>query len=160
SVLIHPDEVRLAVESLKSDKNDGTYSLKSQNLIHASEILHGHLSILFTIMLKHGYSPNGMLLGTMVPIPKGKFNDLTNSKNYRAITISSLFGKLFDIIVLNREGQHLITNDLQFSFKSGSSTTMCTSMVRETITYFVHKGANVYSLVLDATKAFDRVNYC
>ena len=160
SFLIHPNEVRLAVESLKSDKNDGAYSLKSQNLIHASEILHGHLSILFTIMLKHGYSPNGMLLGTMVPIPKGKFNDLTNSKNYRAITISSLFGKLFDIIVLNREGQHLMTNDLQFSFKSGSSTTMCTSMVRETITYFVHKGANVYSLVLDATKAFDRVNYC
>ena len=33
-------------------------------------------------------------------------------------------------------------------------------MVRETISYFVHKNSNVYGLVLDATKAFDRVNYC
>ena len=37
---------------------------------------------------------------------------------------------------------------------------MCTAMIRETVTYYVHKGSSVYSLVLDATKAFDRVNYC
>ena len=58
------------------------------------------------------------------------------------------------------EAENLITNDLQFSCKPGSSTTMCSTMVRETISYFVHKKSNVYGLVLDATKAFDRLNYC
>ena len=53
-----------------------------------------------------------------------------------------------------------MTNDLQFSFKPGLSTTMCSTMVRDTISYFVHKNSNVYGLVLDATKAFDRLNYC
>ena len=112
------------------------------------------------MMLRHGYSPHGMLIGTMVPLPKGRYNDISNSKNFRAITISSLFGKILDLIILNKEGKNLLTNDLQFSFKSGTSTTMCTSMVRETVSYFFHKGSNVYSLVFDATKAFDRVNYC
>ena len=51
-------------------------------------------------------------------------------------------------------------NDLQFSFKPGLSTTMCSTMVRETISYFVNRNTNVYGLVLDATKAFDRLNYC
>ena len=37
---------------------------------------------------------------------------------------------------------------------------MCTTMIRETISYFVNKGSNVYGLVLDAIKAFDRINYC
>ena len=32
-------------------------------------------------------------------------------------------------------------------------------MVRETILYFVNKGSTVYSVMLDATKAFDRINY-
>ena len=37
---------------------------------------------------------------------------------------------------------------------------MCSTMFRETISYFVNRNTNVYGLVLDATKAFDRLNYC
>ncbi len=29
-----------------------------------------------------------------------------------------------------------------------------------TVSYYVHNGTNVYGLLLDASKAFDRVNYC
>ena len=111
-------------------------------------------------MLRHGHSPKGMLIGTMVPLPKGRWNDYSNSKNFRALTISSLLGKLLDNIILDIESKNLKTNDLQFGYKGGLSTTMCTSMITETISYFVNKGSNVYGLVLDATKAFDRINYC
>ncbi len=50
------------------------------------------------------------------------------------------------------EENSLCTSDLQFS--------LCTSMVQETVSYYVHNGTNVYGLLLDASKAFDRVNYC
>ena len=110
-------------------------------------------------MVRHGFSPAGMLIGTMVPLPKGRWN-LSNSSNYRAITISSLFGKILDNLILEKEASNLMTNDLQFSFKPGLSTTMCSTMVRDTISYFVHKNSTVYGLVLDATKAFDQLNYC
>ena len=110
-------------------------------------------------MVKHGVSPTGMLVGTMIPIPKSRWNQ-SDSTNYRAITISSLLGKVLDNMILEREADNLLTNELQFSFKAGSSTTMCSSMIRETISYFVDKNTTVYGLYLDATKAFDRLNYC
>ncbi len=61
--------------------------------------------------------------------------------------------------MLTKEGAHLCTTNLQFGFKQGSSTSLCTTMVQETISCYVHNGSNVYGLMLDASKAFDRVNY-
>ena len=36
---------------------------------------------------------------------------------------------------------------------------MCTFMVLETIEYYKSNGSNVHVMLLDATKAFDRLNY-
>ena len=52
------------------------------------------------------------------------------------------------------------TSDLQFGFKSGGSTNSCTFMLKETISYYLKSGNCVNAAFLDATKAFDRVNYC
>ena len=82
------------------------------------------------------------------------------SVNYRAITLSSIVGKILDMVILIREESHLLTSDLQFSFKTGSSATMCTAMVQETVSCYVYNGSNVYGLLLDATQAFDKLNYC
>ena len=51
---------------------------------------------------------------------------------------------------------------LQFDFKAKSSTVLCTTMVNETIQYYIQNvGQAVYLhvLLLDASKAFDKVSY-
>lgn len=149
-----------AIKKLKHSKSDGSTGILSDHIIHAGDRLIAYLSLLFTAMLRHGTSPDGMLLGTMIPLPKGKWANLTSTENFRAITLSSIFGKLLDFIILCKEEDTLCTSELQFSFKKGSSTTLCTSMAQETVSYFVHNGTNVYGMLLDASKAFDRVNYC
>ena len=103
-------------------------------------------------MLHHGLSPDAML--------KGRWANLSTSDNFCAITLSSILGKLLDVIIMPKEADKLITSDLQFSFKPGVSTSLCTTMVQETISYYVHNGSNVLALMLDGSKAFDRVNYC
>ena len=153
-------DVQSAVHKLKHGKKDGNSNVVSDNIIYAGHRLHVHLAILFTAMLRHGITPEGMLNGTMVPIPKGRWANLSSSDNFRAITLSSVLCKLVDVIVLNKEEKRMCTSDLQFGFKSGSSTSMCTAMIQETIAYYVNNGSNVYGLMLDASKAFDRVNYC
>ena len=45
-------------------------------------------------------------------------------------------------------------------FKEHGSTNACTFMVKETIQYYLQNGSNVYGTVLDATKAFDRNDFC
>ncbi len=63
-------------------------------------------------------------------------------------------------MILTKESDTLCSINLQFSFKPGASTSLCTSMAQETISYYVNNGSNIYGLMLDASKAFDHVNYC
>ena len=53
----------------------------------------------------------------------------------------------------------LQTCDIQFGFKSNHSTVLCTAIYIETIDHYVNKGCNVYSCLLDASKAFARVHW-
>merc|ERR1711951_125526 len=110
-------------------------------------------------MLVHGIAPDDILLDTMIPLIKNSKVAKQCSDNYRALTIGTGMSKLLDIIILNRQKDVLNTSDLQFGFKSKSSTTMCSFMVLETIEYYKSKGSKVHVLLLDASKAFDRVNY-
>ena len=53
----------------------------------------------------------------------------------------------------------LETDVLQFVFKKDSSTVICTSMLKETIYYYNENQTDCYLLLLDASKAFERVEY-
>jgi len=54
----------------------------------------------------------------------------------------------------------LNTSQQQFGFKSNHSTSMCTMVLKETLAYYTVYGGSAFCTFLDATKAFDRVNYC
>ena len=68
-------------------------------------------------MLVHGSPPAGLLLSTIVPIPKDKRGNRCNSANYGAIALGSLFCKMFDKIVLDKHYDNLMSNKLQFGYK-------------------------------------------
>ena len=108
----------------------------------------------------HGFSPDSMIMGTMIPIPKNMKQSLCNSSNYRAIALSSIFGKILDWVILIQEESALYSSHLQFGFKKGMSTTQCTYTMLEMVNYFNFNKSNVFVSMLDASKAFDRVNYC
>ena len=47
--------------------------------------------------------------------------------------------------------------DNHFGFKAGHSTDQCTLLLKQTASYFVTHGSSVHAVLLDASKAFDRV---
>ena len=73
----------------------------SDNLMNGNLKLNMFISELFSAMLIHGVAPGGLLLSTLVPIPKNKRGSKTDSNNNRAIAISTLLGKLFELIVFS-----------------------------------------------------------
>ncbi len=85
---------------------------------------------------------------------------MCKSDNFRAIALSSIFGKVLDWIILIKEQKSLCTSNLHFGFREGVSTTHCTYVVNETISYYNFHKSNVHALMIDASKAFDRVKYC
>jgi len=78
----------------------------------------------------------------------------------RGITLSSVFGKIFDLVFLNKFYDYLCTSERQFGFKRRHSTDMCTMILKESLAYYTVDGGAAFCTFLDATKAFDRVNYC
>ena len=54
---------------------------------------------------------------------------------------------------------YLYTSDMQFGFNPQHSTTMCSLVYHEIIHHYMSNNNNVYSCLLDATKAYDKVNY-
>ena len=71
----------------------------SDHLINGSHRLLVVLSLLFNVMINHGYTPDVLLKYTIVSIPKDHNVSLSNSDNYRGISLFNCIGKLFDSVI-------------------------------------------------------------
>ncbi len=56
--------------------------------------------------------------------------------------------KVIDISMLNNSGFKLKISDLQFAYKPGLSTTMCTLIIKEVAEYYKSNGTDVYTCLL------------
>ena len=157
--LFTADLVKTAVKKLKPDKSDVTGNFTSDCLKAAPEIFFENLSELFKTSLSHGYFSHDLLVCALSPIVKDSNGDISSSKNYRGIAISSLILKVFDNCILLLFGSFLSNDVLQFGFQKGCSTVQCTWAVQETISNYLRKGSEVYCCLLDFSKAFDKVNF-
>ena len=77
--------------------------------------------------------------------------------NYRGITIAPIYSKVFEHVLHILFNEYLSTSSYQFGFKRKSSTSRAIFCLKETINYYTHRGSNVFSSFLDASKAFDRL---
>jgi hypothetical protein len=157
NVSVH--DICFAVKSLKKGKSDGNNDQTTDHLIYGSQRLFTYLALLFTSMIHHSFSPQEFLLSTIIPIPKSKRKSIGDSENYRGIALSSVLCKLIDNVILNTNKHIFQTSDMQFGFKPKHSTTQCTFVFNEVVNYYNHNGSDVYTMLLDASKAFDRVEY-
>ena len=157
--VVSTEDVKCAVSKLKASKADAAEGLMSDHFINACEELYVHISLLLTSMLKHSVAPLNMLKSTLVPIPKNAKKSMNDSNNYRSIALSSIICKVFDNIVLAKHAHALETCDLQFGFKKNHSTTQCTFLLQEVMDYYSCRDTPCYVVLLDASKAFDRIQY-
>ena len=87
------DDTVKGVRRLKLGKSDGEEGLSSDHIINGPRLLYVLLTMVFNSMLIHGVSPESMLVGTMIPIPKDRRQLRCTSDNFRAITLRG-FAKL------------------------------------------------------------------
>ena len=152
-------EVCGMTSKLKINKSDGLTGSSSDHFVYAPHRFAVLFTMLINVMLVHGYMPDDMLASVLVPIPKDPRASLTNSGNYRAIALYSSMGKIVDMLISDRYSNQLMTSNAQFAFKKCHSTSMCTALVKEVVSYYNGRNTNVYACLLDATKAFDCVRY-
>ena len=157
SVSVTPSIVLEASSHLKRGKLDGT-SLSSNHFICTSEVLCEPLSKLFTAILRHGHIPSCLRDCILQPIPKpGK--DPSVSDNYRPIALAPILSKIFEWCLLIVYRPAFTTSPLQFGFKPGLSTELCTGLIKNVTARYCINDSPVFGCFLDASKAFDRVDH-
>ena len=79
------------------------------HFIHGTNQLYIVLSLLFNAMIVHGYSPDGLSISTIQPLVKNKRKSLSDSSNFRVISLSSPVAKIFDWVILNSNTENPMT---------------------------------------------------
>jgi len=156
-VSVSTADIGAALKHLKKDKHDGMRYMWSNFLIWSPDSLMRSLATLMTAMLSHGHSPNCINVAYVTPIPKS--GDICNSENYRGIALSSSIAKLTEIVLMAKAGCSIATSELQFAYKRQHSTSMCTFMLKETVSHYLNRGSEIYGCLIDASKAFDRLRH-
>ena len=152
---ITPEVVKKAAEKLKAGKSDPVYKFSSDCFKNADMDLFIHLSAILRCCTVHSHVSQVLLLSTLVPLVKDKLGDISTSKNYRSVAISSILLKLLDWVIILLEGDSLGLDELQFAYQAGCSTGMCTWAALETVDYFLKNGSEVFTCATDMSKAFD-----
>jgi hypothetical protein len=147
------------IRSMKLGKAAGPDNLTSEHIVHAHPYLVMLLCDLYQVLAEIGYVPDEFGQGTIIPLVKDYSGNLSDMSNYRAITISPVISKLFELVILKVCSKCLISDDLQFGFKVGVGCAEAIYTLRTTIDYFNSNGSTVYVAALDISKAYDRVNH-
>ena len=95
---------------MQKGKASGPDDLCAEHMIYAHPSLVMHLKSLFQLILKHGFVPTNFGSGISIPLTKDKTGNINNPDNYRAITLSPVISKLFEMVVLDICSEFLTTD--------------------------------------------------
>ena len=117
------------------------------------------LELIFQSCIKHGKFPNEWKMANVVPVHKK--SDKQILENYRPVSLLPICGKVFERLIDNSLFEYFIQNDLispyQSGFKPGNSCTNQLIFITHEIYQSFDGGFEVRSVVLDISKAFDKV---
>ena len=117
------DDVRKALNNLKSNKVAGPDGIHPKLLIECKDELCYPLTKIFQISLENTELPRQWKISDVVPIYKS--GDKQKPENYRPISLNSICSNLMQRIVNEKIIQFMMTNNLfapeQFGFMKGKS---------------------------------------
>ena len=73
--------------------------------------------------------------------------------------MASVISKLFKHSILSIIRSYLVTADNRFCFKERRSAATCVFSLKQLIFHYTQHGGPVFTIFLDASKAFDKVNH-
>ena len=71
-------------------------------------------------MIMQGHNPRDLLVSSIISIPKDIQSSLSDSNNYRGISLYNAICKVYDIAIICLCYEQFVTSDMQFGFKSNT----------------------------------------
>ena len=153
-------DLHTAIQGLKPKKAGGLDQVVAEHLLNSGPVF----QLLLTVMnsfCRHAHVPQNFKRGIVIPIHKGKGKPLTDPGNYRGITLTSVFCKVFELLLKPVLEKSLLQQDipdsLQAGFQKDHSCIMTALSLNLIIEMNSAKRLDTHIALLDATKAFDTV---
>jgi hypothetical protein len=158
--VITVDEVISAISRLKRDKSAGMDGLIGELFIETADIVTPSLVKLFNCVFNSGVFPTAWTRGVIIPIPKK--NNASDVNSFRGITLVSIFGKLYSMILNHRltlwAQEHEKITQFQFGFQPRKSTIDCIFVLHSIIAKVLSKGDTLFCAFVEFEKAFDKIS--
>ena len=157
-LISHPQ--MFSISLLKPKKAACPDSITAEHLLHGPvSQLARRLAPVFQAMLNLRCTPSCFNISHCIPLLKSRDSDPSNPSNYRGISISSVFSKVFESILLNKFMSFLSDqlHPLQGGFRKGLSSSHTSFILQEAIQGCRETHSKCYVAFLDARKAFDTV---
>ena len=143
----------------KRGKAPGVDKISYEHFVFGGNILRKILSKLFTAMIKYSHIPKDMKKGLIITLFKGGNKIRSDPNSYRAITLTSVFMRLFEGVLLQKieQTRPIVTDPLQCGFQKGLSCLSTSFVLKESIYRCIENQSKLFVCFLDAKQAFDRV---
>ena len=155
------EEITASIKKLKKSVSRSPDSIPSIFVKNTAMNLIYPLSIIFNQSLNSGKLPSLWTQAIVVPIHKKGLR--SNPKNYRPISLTSIFCRLLEAILHQHISKHLTVNKLlshsQHGFLENRSTVTQQHTVMNIITDNTNNKVQTDMIMLDFSKAFDRVSH-
>lgn len=154
-------EVNKIINTLNDQSAGGIDGVSNVVIKTLSQFLLLPISCIFNKSIEMGIYPDHFKIAVIVPIYKS--GDITNKTNYRPISLTSNFAKIFEKLIKIRltsfMDKNKILSNRQFGFRDGISTNDAIAFVTNFIYNNLDKSLKPLAVFLDLAKAFDTVDH-
>ena len=155
------EEIDTAISKLQRGKACGQDGILPEHIIYGGANYRMWLLKVFNAIIDLEVVPPSLLRAIIVPIYKGR--DPLSMDNYRGISLTSVIGKPFERILLQRITPVLkesgIPHYTQTAYQAGISCSDPSAVVQEAVKKYIEDGATAYQCFYDLEKAFDSIEY-
>ena len=132
--MVTEEEVEPVINSLPLKKAAGLDHLTNEHLKFGGTNLPIALTPIFNTILISGHIPAAFKHGFIISILKSHTIDLSDSSNYRGITLLSVISKVFEkVLLLHLADQQAKLNLLKGGFRSGLSCLQSAIVFQEAV---------------------------
>ena len=154
-------EIYKVIDNLDNNKAPGPGYINAWALKSGKYALGTHLQIIFNDCIQEKVFPTILKDAPITPIfKKGDVSVLTN---YRPISVTPIFAKVFERLLLNQLVEYLekfaLLNKKQFGFQSRKSSTDAVLFFIEKIIGILEKNNDTGAVFLDLAKAFNSISH-
>ena len=156
-----PEEISIIIDSLDITKSTGPNGIPVFLLKVFKDFFSFWLSKLVNLCFETGNFPNKLKTAKVTPLHKKESK--LDHRNYRPISLLSVFSKIYEKLIYSRIYSYLDKNKLiyskQFGFRAGYSTNHAIISITEHIRNLLDQGHFVCGVFVDLEKAFDTVHH-